>query len=51
MIQITYYGHAWFEIVCNGKSMLFDPFIRGNELAKDVDISKINPDYIFITHN
>lgn len=50
MIQITYYGHACFEIVCNGKSMLFDPFIRGNELAKDVDISKINPDYIFITH-
>ncbi len=50
MIQITYYGHACFEINCNGKSMLFDPFIRGNELAKDVDISKINPDYIFITH-
>jgi hypothetical protein len=50
MIQITYYGHACFEIVCNGKSMLFDPFIRGNELAKDVDISKIYPDYIFITH-
>ena len=50
MIQITYYGHACFEIVCNGKSMLFDPFIRGNELAKDVDVSKINPDTIFITH-
>lgn len=50
MIQITYYGHACFEIVCNGKSMLFDPFIRGNELAKAVDVSKIYPDYILISH-
>lgn len=50
MIQITYYGHACFEINYNGKSMLFDPFIRGNELAKNVDISKIKTDYIFITH-
>ena len=30
--------------------MLFDPFIRGNELANNIDISKIIPDYIFITH-
>ena len=50
MIQITYYGHACFEIVCNGKSMLFDPFIRGNALASQVDLSSINPHYILLSH-
>ena len=30
--------------------MLFDPFIRGNELAKNVDLSSINPQYILISH-
>ena len=50
MIQITYYGHACFEIVCNGKSMLFDPFIRGNALASHVNLSSINPHYILLSH-
>ena len=50
MTQITYYGHACFEIECNGKSMLFDPFIRGNALASHVDLSSINPHYILLSH-
>ncbi len=50
MNQITYYGHSCFQIDYNGKSMLFDPFIRGNELAKDVDLSSINPHFILLSH-
>ena len=33
-----------------GKTLLFDPFISPNELAKDIDISSLNPDYILISH-
>lgn len=33
-----------------GKSILFDPFITPNPLAKAVDVSTIIPDYILITH-
>lgn len=49
-MQITYYGHSCFEIVVNNKKILFDPFISGNELASHIDIKKINPDYILISH-
>lgn len=50
MNQITYYGHSCFQIDCNGKSMLFDPFIRGNQLAKNIDLSSINPHFILLSH-
>lgn len=30
--------------------MLFDPFISPNELAKNIDISKIEADYILVSH-
>lgn len=30
--------------------MLFDPFISGNEAAKNIDINNIEADYIFISH-
>ncbi len=33
-----------------GTHLLFDPFITPNELAKDVDSSKIKADYILISH-
>jgi L-ascorbate metabolism protein UlaG (beta-lactamase superfamily) len=33
-----------------GKSILFDPFITPNPLAKDVDVSTILPDFILISH-
>jgi L-ascorbate metabolism protein UlaG (beta-lactamase superfamily) len=49
-MKITYYGHACFGVEVNGKNLLFDPFISGNELAKNIDISKIKADYILISH-
>lgn len=49
-MKITYYGHSCFSIEVNGKNLLFDPFITGNELAKNIDINRINCDYILISH-
>ncbi len=48
--SITYYGHACFSVKLNGKTLLFDPFITGNERADHIDITTINPDYILLTH-
>tara|TARA_R110001592_G_scaffold178423_2_gene419363 strand:- start:763 stop:1410 length:648 start_codon:yes stop_codon:yes gene_type:complete len=33
-----------------GKKLLFDPFITPNELAKDIDINELAPDYIILSH-
>lgn len=49
-MKFTFYGHSSFMIETMGKQLLFDPFIRSNELAKDVDISQIRPDYIILSH-
>ncbi len=49
-MKLTYYGHASFAVFAGGKHILFDPFITGNELAKDIDINTIPADYIFVSH-
>jgi L-ascorbate metabolism protein UlaG (beta-lactamase superfamily) len=51
MTQLTYYGHACFAITLScGTRLLFDPFIRPNELAGHVDVDAIQADYVLITH-
>jgi L-ascorbate metabolism protein UlaG (beta-lactamase superfamily) len=49
-MKFTYYGHACFGVELAGKNLLFDPFIKHNELAKNVDINAIAADYIFLSH-
>lgn len=49
-MKITYYGHSCFSVLAGGKHLLFDPFISGNELAKDINIDAIKADYIFVSH-
>ena len=49
-MKYTCYGHSCFAVEIKGKKILFDPFITHNELAKKVDISKIEADYIFVSH-
>ena len=49
-MKLTFYGHACFGVNIAGKNLLFDPFIRYNELAKDMDVSTIPADYIFLSH-
>ncbi len=49
-MQFTYLGHSAFIIIVNGKRLLFDPFISGNSLAQHIDCSKIETDYILVSH-
>jgi len=49
-MEITFYGHACFSIKTKGKTILFDPFISPNPKAKSVDVNKLTPDYILISH-
>ena len=49
-MNITYYGHSCFEVEVAGKRLLFDPFITPNPLAAKVDITSLQPDYIFVSH-
>ena len=50
-MKFTYLGHSSFLLEIKDTKILFDPFISGNELAKDlVDINTIEADYIFISH-
>ena len=45
-MKFTYYGHACFMVETAGKKFLFDPFISGNDKAKDIDIQSIEADYL-----
>lgn len=49
-MKVTYYGQSCLGVEAAGKNLLFDPFIRQNELAKDVNVDAIPADYILITH-
>lgn len=49
-MKFTYYGHSCFAIETAGKKLLFDPFITGNELAKNVDVDSIEADFILVSH-
>lgn len=49
-MKYTFYGQSCFELETGGKKLLFDPFITHNPLAKDIDISKLMPDYILLSH-
>lgn len=49
-MKLTYYGHACFSVEVAGKSLLFDPFITPNPLAKEIDVSTIAADFILVSH-
>ncbi len=49
-MKVTYYGQSCLAVETGGKTILFDPYIRANELAKHVDVDKIQADYILLTH-
>lgn len=49
-MKLTYLGHACVLVEFGGKKLLFDPFISGNELAKNINVDAIEADYILITH-
>jgi L-ascorbate metabolism protein UlaG (beta-lactamase superfamily) len=49
-MRVIYYGHSCFSVVVGGKTLLFDPFISGNPLAKAIDVSKVPADFILVSH-
>jgi L-ascorbate metabolism protein UlaG (beta-lactamase superfamily) len=49
-MNVTYYGHSSFAVEISGSTLLFDPFITPNELARGVDINSIRADYVLISH-
>jgi L-ascorbate metabolism protein UlaG (beta-lactamase superfamily) len=49
-MKVTYYGHACFSVQVGTKTLLFDPFIAENPLARAVDKRKVPADYILISH-
>ncbi len=49
-MKFTYYGHACFAVETAGKTLLFDPFITPNALAKAIDVDAVPADFILLTH-
>ena len=50
MIKIKYLGHSAFEIVFNGATLIFDPFIKPNEAAAGIDVQNLKADYVLLSH-
>lgn len=48
-VELTFLGHATFQIVSGGHTILIDPFLTGNPQAK-VSADDLNPTAIAITH-
>lgn len=49
-MKLTNYGHACFAVEAGGKTLLFDPFISPNPLAKEIDLDKVAADFILVSH-
>ncbi|EHQ27994.1 metal-dependent hydrolase [Mucilaginibacter paludis] len=49
-MKATYYGQSCLELEIDGVKLLFDPFITHNQLAKDIDVNSLKPDYILVSH-
>ena len=50
-MKITFLGHATLLIRTDGKTLLVDPFISGNDKVADkINIQELKPDFILLTH-
>lgn len=49
-MKVTYYGHACFSVLVKNRTLLFDPFITGNPLAKTIDVNSVPADFILVSH-
>ncbi len=49
-MKLTYYGHSCIGIQMDDAHLLFDPFISGNSLAKDIDINSIPASHVLLSH-
>ena len=49
-MNFTYYGHSCFAVQTARHTLLFDPFISGNPLARDIDPHSLKADYVLVSH-
>ena len=49
-MKAIYYGHSSVLLELEGARVLFDPFISPNPKAAHIDINKLKPDYIVLSH-
>lgn len=49
-MKLTYYGHACFAVIVGDKHLVFDPFIKPNPLAAEIEFDKIEADFILVSH-
>ncbi|OMF24155.1 metal-dependent hydrolase [Paenibacillus sp. FSL H8-0548] len=49
MVEIIYHGHSSIQIIDGDKSLMIDPFLRGNELAVTKP-EEIKTDVVLLTH-
>jgi L-ascorbate metabolism protein UlaG (beta-lactamase superfamily) len=47
--ELTYYGHACFDVKGGGATLLIDPFLAGNPLAA-ASADAVEADYILVSH-
>ncbi|WP_027964257.1 metal-dependent hydrolase [Halalkalibacillus halophilus] len=48
-MKVSYHGHSVVKVQNEGKTILIDPFISGNELC-DLKVEDQKPDVILLTH-
>lgn len=48
-MRVSYHGHSVVQIITNGKTILIDPFIKGNRLT-DLTVEEVKPDVIILSH-
>lgn len=48
-MKVSFHGHSCVKIEANGKTILIDPFITGNDLT-DLKVEDVKPDFIIVTH-
>ena len=49
-MRLRFYGQSCFLIDLGNTKLLFDPALSVNPLSKDLDINKIEADYILLSH-
>ena len=49
-MKIAYFGHSSFMVETARKFLVFDPYISPNPKASRVNIDKIKPNYILLSH-
>lgn len=50
-MKLSYLGQSCFEVTVKDKTLIFDPAISANPIAKDkVDIDSLKADYVLLSH-